>query len=92
MVRYCIWNLLTYYKSKTMNKYNLIIGLGALNALIGAWFWITEYNYATNDAICSRSYKPCLAETLQWVGIAQVLAGVAVVIIGLILKEDKGTN
>jgi hypothetical protein len=75
-----------------MNKNNIVIGLGSITTIIGAWFFMTEYNYATNDAVCQRSYKPCLAETLQWVGIAQVFAGVAVVIIGLILKENKGTN
>jgi hypothetical protein len=75
-----------------MNKNNIVIGLSSITTIIGAWFFMTEYNYATNDAICSRSYKPCLAETLQWVGIAQIFAGLAIVYIGLILKENKGTN
>jgi hypothetical protein len=70
-----------------MNKSNIVIGLGSLTTLIGAWFWITEYNYAANDRVCQRSYKPCLAETLQWVGIAQVLAGVAIILTGFMLKD-----
>ena len=84
-----------------MNKNNIVIGLGSITTIIGAWFFITEYNYAISNVTCQRSYKllpikPCLAgslaETLQWVGIAQVLAGLAIVYIGLILKENKGTN
>jgi hypothetical protein len=69
-----------------MNKSNIIIGLGSLSALIGVWFFFHERSYAATDRSCD--FNPCLAETLQWVGIAQAFAGVAVILIGLILKDQ----
>jgi hypothetical protein len=69
-----------------MNKSNIIIGLGSLSALIGVWFFFHERSYATTDRACY--YSSCLAETLQWIGIAQVFSGVGVVLIGLILKDQ----
>ena len=69
-----------------MNKSNIIIGLGSLSTLIGGWFWLNERNYASSDRACQ--FSSCLAETLQWVGIGQVLAGVAIILTGLILKDQ----
>jgi hypothetical protein len=69
-----------------MNKSNIIIGLGSLSALIGVWFFFHERSYAATDRACY--FSSCLAETLQWVGIGQALLGVAVVLIGLILKDQ----
>jgi len=69
-----------------MNKSNITIVLGSLSALIGGWFWINERNYAATDRTCQ--YGSCLAETLQWVGIGQVFAGIAIVLVGLILKDQ----
>jgi hypothetical protein len=63
-----------------MSKY--IISLGSASALIGAWFWQKENAYASltgNE----------LASTLQWVGVSQVLVGVAVVLIGLEMRGKK---
>lgn len=63
-----------------MSKY--IIPLGSASALIGAWFWQKENAYASltgNE----------LASILQWVGVSQVLVGVAVVLIGLEIKGKK---
>ena len=58
----------------------LIVSLGALGALIGAWFWQKENAYATETG-------NELASILQWVGIGVLLLGVAVVLIGIHLKE-----
>jgi predicted phage tail protein len=55
-------------------KVNLTTVLGGLSALIGAWFWITENSYAAETG-------SQLAATLQWVGIAQVITGVAIILI-----------
>ena len=63
-----------------MNKQNWIIGLGSASALIGAWFWQKEKAYASltgNE----------LASTLQWVGVGQMLVGVAVVLIGIEMRK-----
>ena len=63
-----------------MHKY--IITLGILSTLIGAWFWQKENAYASltgNE----------LASILQWVGVGQVLVGVAVVLIGLEMRKKK---
>ena len=57
-----------------------IISLGALSALIGAWFWQKENAYATETG-------NELASILQWVGIGVLLLGIAVVLIGIHLKE-----
>jgi hypothetical protein len=58
----------------------LIISLGALGSLIGVWFWQKENAYATETG-------NELASILQWVGIGVLLLGVAVVLIGIHLKE-----
>ena len=58
----------------------LIISLGALGSLIGVWFWQKENAYATETG-------NELASLLQWVGIGVLLLGVAVVLIGIHLKE-----
>lgn len=63
-----------------MRKHDWIIGLGSASALIGAWFWQKENAYASltgNE----------LASVLQWVGVSQVLVGVAVVLIGLEMRK-----
>ena len=65
-----------------MTKHNWIIGLGSVSTLVGAWFWQKENAYATQTG-------NELASILQWVGISQVLVGVAVVLIGLEMKRDK---
>ena len=69
-----------------MNKSNIIIGLGSLSTLIGVWFFFHERSYAATDRACD--FSSCLAETLQWVGIGQAFIGVAIVLIGLILKDQ----
>lgn len=69
-----------------MNKSNIIIGLGSLSTLIGVWFFFHERAYASTDRACYT--YPCLAETLQWVGVAQAFSGLAIVLIGLILKDQ----
>lgn len=61
-----------------MPKY--IISFGALGALIGVWFWQKENAYATETG-------NELASILQWVGIGLFFLGVAVVLIGVQLKE-----
>jgi len=58
----------------------LIISLGALGALIGAWFWQKENAYAAETG-------GELASILQWVGVGLILVGVAVVLIGAELKK-----
>lgn len=60
-------------------KVNLTSALGALVAVIGAWFWYTENSYAAN-------HGSDLASTLQWVGVGQFLTGVAIILIN---KENK---
>lgn len=65
-----------------MTKHNWIIGLGSVSTLVGAWFWQKENSYATQTG-------SELASILQWVGVSQVLVGVAVVLIGLEMKRDK---
>jgi len=65
-----------------MNKHNWIIGLGSASALIGAWFWQKENAYASLTG-------SELASTLQWVGVGQVLVGVAVALIGLEMRGRK---
>lgn len=66
--------------SKRSTAPNLIITLGALSALIGAWFWQKENAFATQT-------DNELASILQWIGVGLVLVGVAVVLIGVQLKE-----
>ena len=61
---------------------NYIIAFGSLSALIGAWFWQKENSYSTQTG-------NELASILQWVGVSQVLVGVALVLIGLEMKRDK---
>lgn len=68
-----------------MNKNNLIIAFGSLSAFIGVWFFLHERSYASSRRSCY--FTTCLAETLQWVGVAQAFAGVAIVLIGLLLKD-----
>lgn len=57
-----------------------IISLGALSALIGAWFWQKENAYTTETG-------SEFASILQWVGIGVLLLGVAVILIGIHLKK-----
>ena len=66
--------------SKRSTAPNLIITLGALSALIGAWFWQKENAFATQT-------DNELASILQWVGVGLVLVGVALVSIGVQLKK-----
>ena len=79
----------TYSANRTgpslMNKSNIMIGLGSLSMFIGSWFWASQRDSLSNNEFCINSVLTCPAETLQWVGIAQVLAGLAIVYIGLIL-------
>jgi hypothetical protein len=70
-----------------MNKSNIIICLGSLSALIGVWFFLHERSYAATDTSCIYGKASCLAETLQWIGVAQAFAGIAIVFIGLLLKD-----
>jgi len=65
-----------------MTKENWIIGLGTASTLVGAWFWQKERAYAS---VTGNE----LASILQWVGISQVLVGVAVILIGLEMKRDN---
>ncbi len=75
-----------------MNKSNIMIGLGSLSMFIGSWFWFSQRDIIANNYVCTRSVHPCPAETLQWVGIVYVLASLAIVLTGFVLKENKGTN
>ena len=65
-----------------MSKHNWIIGLGAVSTWIGGCLFIQERGYHTltgNE----------LANVLQWFGVAQVLIGIAVVLIGLEMRGKK---
>lgn len=70
-----------------MNKNNFIIGLGSLSSFIGIWFFFHERSYAATNRSCIYGRASCLAETLQWIGVAQAFAGIAIVLIGLLLKD-----
>ena len=72
-----------------MNKPKIIIVLGSVVAFIGLWFFTTERNYASTSRECLYGDSHCLAELLQWLGIAQVLAGTAIVLLGLHLKDER---
>ena len=54
--------------------------IGSLVTAIGVWFWYNENSYAAEN-------NSDLASTLQWVGIAQALTGVAIILIGRKLRE-----
>ena len=75
-----------------MNKSNIMIGLGSLSMFIGSWFWASQRDSLSNNEFCINSVLTCPAETLQWVGIVYVLASLAIVLTGFVLKENKGTN
>ena len=62
-------------------KSNIVIGLGSVSTFVGAWFWNKEWNYA-------RDYNSELASVLQWVGFSQALTGIALIVTGLILKDQ----
>jgi hypothetical protein len=47
---------------------------GSVITAFGVWFWYTENSYAAEN-------NSGLASTLQWVGFAQALTGIAVVFI-----------
>ena len=70
-----------------MKKNDFIIAFGSLSTLIGIWFFFHERSYAATDRSCIYGRASCLAETLQWVGLGQAFIGIAVVLIGLILKD-----
>lgn len=72
-----------------MNRYTIVMVLGALNALLGGWFFLVEFNYAQTNQECIYGYSNCLAENLQVIGIAQILGGIAILIIGLQMKENQ---
>lgn len=58
-------------------------GLAGMAALIGVWFWHTENSYAAANPGSD------LAQTLQWVGIALALIGIAGVMFGIaLLRSD----
>lgn len=69
-----------------MNKNYILIFLGSISAFIGGWFFLHERDYASTDPSCYRG--PCLAESLQWVGISQLLAGISIVLIALSIKDN----
>ena len=72
-----------------MDKPKIIVALGSVTALIGIWFFATERSYASTSRECMYGSTKCLAEVLQWLGIGQVLVGIAIVLIGLHLKNEK---
>ena len=54
--------------------------IGSVVTAIGVWFWYTENSYAAeNDSD--------LASTLQWVGIAQALTGIALILVARTMKD-----
>jgi len=72
-----------------MNKPKVIVGLGWAVIAVGIWFFQTESDYASNSQECRLTRNQCLAEVLMWVGFAQVLAGIAIVLVGLHLKNGR---
>ena len=59
-----------------MSKRDLSLWLtviGSVVTAIGVWFWYNENSYAAEN-------NSGLASTLQWVGVAQALTGVAIIL------------
>lgn len=54
--------------------------IGSVVTAIGVWFWYTENSYAAENG-------SDLASTLQWVGVAQALTGIAVVLIARTMRD-----
>ena len=55
--------------------------IGSVVTAIGVWFWYTENSYAAENG-------SDLASTLQWVGVAQALTGIAVVLIARTMRDQ----
>ena len=72
-----------------MNKPKTIVGLGWAVIVVGIWFFEKESDYASNSSECRLTRNQCLAEVLMWVGFAQVLTGIAIVLVGLHLKNER---
>ena len=54
--------------------------IGSVVTAIGVWFWYTENYYAAENG-------SDLASTLQWVGVAQALTGIAIVLIARTMSD-----
>ena len=54
--------------------------IGSVVTAIGVWFWYTENSYAAENG-------SDLASTLQWVGIAQALTGIALILVARTMKD-----
>jgi hypothetical protein len=54
--------------------------IGSVVTAIGVWFWYNEKSYAAEN-------NSDLAATLQWVGVAQALTGIALILIARIMKD-----
>lgn len=55
--------------------------IGSVVTAIGVWFWYTENSYAAENG-------SDLASTLQWVGVAQALTGIAIVLIARTMRDQ----
>ena len=54
--------------------------IGSVVTAIGVWFWYTENSYAAENG-------SDLASSLQWVGVAQALTGIAIVLIARTMRD-----
>lgn len=70
-------------------KANLTIILGAVATAIGIWFFSTESSYASTSNSCNNPQEMCLAEVLKYASIGQILSGIAIVLIGMHIKENS---
>ncbi len=58
----------------------LLTVIGSAITVIGGWFWYNENSYAAEN-------NSDLAATLQWVGVAQALTGIALILIARTMKD-----
>jgi hypothetical protein len=70
-------------------KRNAVMALGVLSLMVSVWFFFKELNYASTNKDCQYGAEMCLAEVLAWAGFGQILAFVAIIVIGTTIKEEK---
>ena len=70
-------------------KKTAVIILGSLSLLASTLFFLKELNYASWSKDCIYGTEMCLAEVLAWAGFGQIVASVAIIIIGTTIKDDK---
>lgn len=78
------------------NFHNVIIGLGLVVTVIGAWSLMNEFVHIGDFHVGVKQLedagydtRPELAEELQLTAIGQLLSGVAITCIGLQFKQNK---